>query len=39
MPFIEVERVYEKLGAYRVLVKVVDIFGNDTAQGFEVEVK
>lgn len=29
---------YEKPGTYRVLVKVVDIFGNDTTQAFEVEV-
>ena len=27
---------YEKPGRYRVLVKVVDIFGNDTSQAFEV---
>jgi adenine-specific DNA-methyltransferase len=31
--------VYEKPGTYRVLVRVVDIFGNDTTQGFDVEVK
>ena len=30
---------YEKRGRYRVLVKVIDIFGNDTSQAFEVEVK
>jgi adenine-specific DNA-methyltransferase len=30
---------YEKPGTYRALVKVVDIFGNDTTQGFEVRVK
>ena len=30
---------YEKLGKYTVMVKVVDIFGNDTSQAFEVEVK
>lgn len=30
---------YEKAGRYRVLVKVVDIFGNDTTQAFDVEVK
>jgi hypothetical protein len=29
---------YEKSGKYRILVKVVDIFGNDTSQAFEVEV-
>lgn len=31
--------VYEKPGRYRVLVKVVDIFGNDTSQAYDVEVK
>jgi hypothetical protein len=31
--------IYEKPGRYRVLVKVVDIFGNDTSQAFEVRVK
>jgi hypothetical protein len=30
---------YEKAGKYRVLVKVIDIFGNDTSQAFDVEVK
>jgi adenine-specific DNA-methyltransferase len=30
---------YGKAGVYRVLVKVVDIFGNDTTQAFEVNVK
>jgi adenine-specific DNA-methyltransferase len=30
---------YAAAGAYRVLVKVVDIFGNDTSQAFDVEVK
>jgi DNA modification methylase len=33
------EHVYEKPGRYRVLVKVVDIFGNDTTQAYDVEVK
>jgi len=27
------------LGTYRILVKVIDIFGNDTSQVFEVEVE
>jgi adenine-specific DNA-methyltransferase len=31
--------VYEMAGKYHVLVKVVDIFGNDTTQAFDVEVK
>ena len=30
---------YERPGRYQVLVKVVDIFGNDTTQGYDVEVK
>ena len=30
---------YEKPGKYQVLVKVIDIFGNDTSQAFDVEVK
>jgi DNA modification methylase len=30
---------YEKSGKYRILVKVIDIFGNDTSQAFDVEVK
>jgi len=31
--------VYEQPGTYRVLVKVIDIFGNDTSQMFKVEVE
>lgn len=31
--------VYEQPGKYTIMVKVVDIFGNDTSQAFEVEVK
>lgn len=30
---------YEKAGKYRILVKVIDIFGNDTSQAFDLEVK
>ena len=30
---------YDKRGRYRILVKVIDIFGNDTSQVCEVEVK
>ena len=30
---------YAKPGKYRILVKVIDIFGNDTSQAFDVEVK
>ena len=29
---------YQKPGKYRVLVKVIDIFGNDTSQAYNVEV-
>jgi len=31
--------VYDAPGTYRILVKVIDIFGNDTSQVFEIEVK
>ena len=30
--------VYNQPGGYRVLVKVIDIFGNDTSQAFDVDV-
>jgi len=30
---------YEKAGAYRLMVKVIDIFGNDTSQIFPVEIQ
>lgn len=30
---------YEKPGKYRVLVKVIDIFGNDTSQMLNIEIK
>jgi adenine specific DNA methylase Mod len=30
---------YEKPAKYRLLVKVIDIFGNDTTQAFDMEVK
>jgi DNA modification methylase len=33
------QHTYEKPGTYAVMVKAVDIFGNDTSQSFEVEVK
>ncbi|WP_447973919.1 hypothetical protein [Nitrospira sp. Kam-Ns4a] len=29
----------EKLGTYRILVKGIDIFGNDTSQAFDVDVR
>ena len=30
---------YEQAGTYCVLVKVIDVFGNDTSQSFDIEVK
>ena len=30
---------YDRPGKHRILVKVIDIFGNDTSQAFDVEVK
>jgi len=33
------QHTYEKPGKYSVVVKVVDIFGNDTSQAVEVEIK
>lgn len=33
------EHTYDKAGKYSVLVKVVDIFGNDTTQAYEINVK
>ena len=30
--------LYEEAGRYRVLVKVVDIFGNDTSRAWDIEV-
>jgi len=39
LPLTSDPHAYEKPGKYRVLVKVIDIFGNDTSQAFDVEVK
>jgi DNA modification methylase len=39
LPLISDPHTYEKPGNYRVLVKVIDIFGNDSSQAYEVEVK
>lgn len=33
------EHAYEKPGRYKIAVKVLDIFGNDTTKVVEVEVK
>lgn len=32
------KHTYEKPGKYRILLKVVDIFGNDTSQAYDVQV-
>lgn len=39
LPLVSDAHVYEKPGKYRILVKVIDIFGNDTSQAFNEEVK
>jgi len=39
LPLVSDPHTYEKPGKYHVLVKVIDIFGNDTLQAFDVEVK
>jgi len=39
LPLTSDANTYEKAGKYRILVKVIDIFGNDTSQAFDVEVK
>lgn len=39
LPLSSDAHAYEKPGRYRILVKVIDIFGNDTSQAFDVEVK
>ena len=39
LPLTSDAHVYEMAGKYRILVKVIDIFGNDTSQAFDVEVK
>jgi len=38
LPLVSDPHTYEKPGKYRVLVKVIDIFGNDTSQAFDVEL-
>ena len=30
---------YEEHGKYHVLIKVIDIFGNDTSQGYDIEIE
>jgi len=39
LPLTSDPHTYDKPGKYRVLVKVIDIFGNDTSQAHTVEVK
>jgi DNA modification methylase len=39
LPLTSDSHTYEKAGKHRILVKVIDIFGNDTSQAFDVEVK
>ena len=39
LPLVSDPHTYEKAGKYRILVKVIDIFGNDTSQAFDAEVK
>ncbi len=39
LPYVSDVHTYAKTGKYRVLVKVIDIFGNDTSQAFDTEVK
>ena len=39
LPLASDPHTYPKAGKYRILVKVIDIFGNDTSQAFDVEVK
>jgi adenine-specific DNA-methyltransferase len=39
LPLVSDSHTYEKPGKCRILVKVIDIFGNDTTQAFEVEVR
>src|SRR5579859_238096 len=39
LPLVSDSHVYEKPDKYRILVKLIDIFGNDTTQAFDVEAK
>jgi len=39
LPLTSDRHTYEKPGKYRILVKVIDIFGNDTSQAHTVEVE
>lgn len=39
LPLVSDVHIYETPGKRRILVKVIDIFGNDTSQAFDVEVR
>lgn len=39
LPLLSDPHSYERPGTYQVLVKVIDIFGNDTSQSFQIEVR
>jgi adenine-specific DNA-methyltransferase len=39
LPLSSDPHAYEMPGKYRILVKVIDIFGNDTSQAFDTEVR
>ncbi|MBS1914414.1 MAG: site-specific DNA-methyltransferase [Bacteroidetes bacterium] len=39
LPLATDPHLYEKPGTYRVLIKAIDIFGNDTSQVYEVDVR
>jgi hypothetical protein len=39
LPLTSDVNIYKKAGTYRILVKAIDIFGNDTSQSFSVEVR
>jgi len=39
LPLVSDPHIYKKPGKFHILVKVIDIFGNDTSQAFDVEVK
>jgi DNA modification methylase len=38
LPLVSDSHIYDKPGKHRILVKVIDIFGNDTSQALDVEV-
>ncbi len=39
LPLVSDEHAYAKAGKYRVLIKVIDIFGNDTSQMLTIKLK